>query len=221
MHESWKELIEESKEQYFLDLISFIRSEREKYNIYPPSGSLYTAFKYPLDNIKVVILGQDPYHGKGQAHGLAFSVERGNKVPPSLQNIYKELKSDIDGFNAPPHGELLNWAEQGVLLLNTILTVRESSPGSHKDKGWEKFTSKAIELVSQKGNVVFILWGKYAQSYEKLIDQNNNYIIKSAHPSPMSAYNGFFGSKPFSRANAKLAEWGKEIIDWNLPYRDS
>jgi uracil-DNA glycosylase len=221
MHASWDELIKESREKYFIDLMDFISSERKKFNIYPPGGSLYTAFNYPLDKVKVVILGQDPYHGEGQAHGLAFSVQRGNKIPPSLQNIYKELTTDIEGFKAPNHGELLYWAEQGVLLLNTILTVREASPGSHKDKGWERFTSKAIDIVSSRGNVVFILWGKYAHNYEKIINKDNNFIIKSAHPSPMSAYNGFFGSRPFSKANAKLKEWGKDIVDWGLPYRDS
>jgi uracil-DNA glycosylase len=170
-----------------------------------------------LMHLKVVILGQDPYHGEGQAHGLSFSVKKGITPPPSLKNIYKELETDIEGFNTPSHGELTQWADSGVLLLNATLTVRAHQAGSHQGKGWEAFTDQAIsQLSAQKDGLVFILWGKFAQNKAVLIDEKKHTVIKSAHPSPFSAYTGFFGSKPFSKANAVLQAQGKEPVNWQI-----
>lgn len=186
--------------------------------VYPPLTDVFKAFdKCSFENTKVVILGQDPYHGAGQANGLSFSVSKGIKIPPSLRNIFKELKDDV-GVEYPGHGDLSSWAEQGVLLLNATLTVEEGKPGSHQKMGWEDFTDSVIEGISKhKKNVVFILWGAFAQQKEELINAERHCIIKSPHPSPFSARKGFFGSKPFSKTNAYLSENQKGKIDWNLP----
>ncbi len=190
--------------------------------IFPKGSEYFRALDLtPLDKVRVVILGQDPYHGEGQAHGLCFSVQRGVRPPPSLVNIYKELKADL-GIDPPRHGNLTHWAEQGVLLLNSVLTVEMGQAASHQGRGWEKFTDAVIELVAQQGRpIVFILWGSYAQkkaAFVKDIGQGGRHcVIKSAHPSPLSAHNGFFGSRPFSRANAFLVAHGEAPIDWKLP----
>jgi uracil-DNA glycosylase len=178
---------------------------------------VYNAFnKTAFDNIKIVILGQDPYHGEGQAHGLSFSVPEGVKIPPSLRNIYKELNSDV-GIDIPQHGNLKRWAEQGVLLLNATLTVRANSAGSHQKKGWETFTDNTIKAISDNSDyVVFMLWGNYAQKKEALIDDQKHLILKSVHPSPLSARRGFMGCKHFSQANKYLSDKGKEVINWSL-----
>lgn len=215
---SWKELLMgEFQSEYFLKLKSFLSEEKKSHLIYPAGKNIFAAFDFvPVDKVKVVILGQDPYHGDGQAHGLSFSVPEGIKIPPSLQNIYKELKADLD-IDAPPSGNLEKWAKQGVFLLNATLTVRANTAGSHQKRGWEQFTDKVIQLISQKReNVVFILWGNYAQAKEKLIDTQKHYVIKSAHPSPLSAYNGFWGSKPFSKTNSYLESKGIKAINWDL-----
>lgn len=187
------------------------------FEVYPPGNSIFAAFdRTPFCEVKVVILGQDPYHGKGQAHGLCFSVPRGIPPPPSLMNIFKELKSDL-GMSIPRVGNLEKWAEQGVLLLNATLTVRAGLAGSHQNKGWEVFTDAAIRVLSEKKNgVIFLLWGKYAQSKESAIDSSKHCILKAAHPSPLSAYNGFFGCKHFSKTNELLRQQGKKEIDWAL-----
>lgn len=217
IHPSWKEALkEEFGKEYFFKLKQFLVEEKKKGNIiYPPGPMIFNAFNLtPLENVKVVILGQDPYHGAGQAHGLSFSVQKGIKSPPSLKNIYKELKDDL-GIEPPLHGDLTHWAKQGVFLLNAILTVKANAPASHQKKGWEDFTNAVIKTVSdQKEGVVFILWGAYAHSKETLIDTQKHCIIKSPHPSPFSADRGFFGSKPFSRANNYLRSIGKEEIKW-------
>lgn len=218
IEKSWlTALSEEFKSSYFFELKKFLVDERKNYRIYPPGSEIFAAFNYtPFENVRVVILGQDPYHGPGQANGLCFSVKTGIRKPPSLQNIFKELNSDL-GYDIPENGNLENWAKQGVLLLNATLTVRASQAGSHQNKGWEEFTNKAIQKLSEnKDKLVFILWGKFAQAKEQLIDQTKHHIIKSAHPSPFSAYNGFFGSKPFSHTNQYLQEHGFNSIDWNI-----
>jgi len=186
-------------------------------NIFPPKEYIFRALELtPFDNIKVVILGQDPYHGEGQANGLAFSVNKGTKIPPSLRNIFKELNTDL-GIDIPNHGDLTNWAKQGVLLLNSILTVEKDKPSSHRNIGWEEYTDSLISKISkEKEHVVFILWGKYAQSKTPLINQNKHLVISSAHPSPFSARKGFFGSKPFSRCNTWLEEKGIKKVDWSI-----
>ena len=178
---------------------------------------IFNAFKYtPYFKVKAVILGQDPYHGYGQAHGLCFSVKQGVKLPPSLNNIFTELKSDL-GVNAGPHGDLTKWAERGVLLLNTVLTVREGNPNSHKNCGWQWFTDEVIKILNEREKpIVFILWGGNARSKKKFIDTNRHFIVESAHPSPLSSWQGFFGSKPFSKTNELLESIGEEPIDWNL-----
>jgi uracil-DNA glycosylase len=185
--------------------------------VYPPGPQIFSAFDHtPFDRVKVVILGQDPYHGPGQAHGLSFSVPAGTTFPPSLLNIFKEMRSDL-GYPIPSSGNLSSWADQGVLLLNATLTVRASQAGSHQGKGWEEFTDAVIRTISEKkSGVVFILWGKFAQAKEVLIDTTKHYILKSPHPSPFSANRGFFGSKPFSRTNEILMRDGKTPIDWRL-----
>ncbi len=215
---SWEEILtNEFKKSYFVDLRKFLLSEKENNIIYPPSNLIFNAFnKTPFTNVKVVILGQDPYHGENQAHGLSFSVPKGVKKPPSLVNIYKELKSDLN-ISIATHGNLGNWALQGVLLLNATLTVRNSEAGSHQKKGWEIFTDSVIKAISdKKENVVFILWGNYAQSKESIIDGGKHLIIKSVHPSPLSASRGFFGSKPFSKTNQYLQSKNISPICWKI-----
>lgn len=215
---SWKqELSGEFQSEYFIELKSFLLEEKNKFTIYPPGSEIFAAFNYtPFDKVKVVILGQDPYHGPGQANGLCFSVKHGIRKPPSLQNIFKELFSDL-GLPIPTSGNLENWAKQGVLLLNATLTVRANLAGSHQSKGWETFTDTAIKSLSEnKHHLVFILWGNFAQAKQNLIDPLKHLLIKSAHPSPFSAERGFFGSKPFSKCNAYLKENGLGEIDWSL-----
>jgi uracil-DNA glycosylase len=215
---SWKEILQdEFKKSYFQRLNDFLIHERANYTIYPLENNIFNAFNLtPFGNIKVVILGQDPYHGYNQSHGLAFSVNESIKHPPSLINIFKELHTDI-GCNIPISGNLSPWAAQGVFLLNTVLSVRESNPNSHKEIGWELFTDCIIKKISDKrDNIVFILWGKPAQEKIKLIDQNKHLIISSPHPSPLSSYRGFFGSKPFSKTNIYLSEHSIDEINWCL-----
>ncbi|MCY4780875.1 uracil-DNA glycosylase [Sphingobacterium sp. UT-1RO-CII-1] len=200
------------------NLIDFIDRERQQVVVYPPDNLIFNAFKLTkFTDVKVVILGQDPYHNKGQAQGLSFSVPKGVTLPPSLRNIYTELENDIRGFIRPKHGDLTKWAQQGVLLLNTVLTVREHQAGSHQNRGWEQFTDAVIEAVSRDlEHVVFVLWGSYAQKKEKLIDKTKHLILKSVHPSPLSAYRGFFGCRHFSLANNYLEMSGKKGVDWQL-----
>jgi uracil-DNA glycosylase len=213
---SWKEaLIEEFGKGYFKDLSDFVRDEYAKGKIYPPPKDIFRAFDLcPFSEVKVVILGQDPYHGDRQANGLSFAVHEGIQLPPSLQNIFKEIEEDL-GYKPIRNGDLSRWAKQGVLLLNATLTVRASSPGSHQGKGWEEFTDAAIQALSDKReHLVFILWGNYAKKKGAVIDRSKHFVIESPHPSPFSAYNGFFGSKPFSKANKYLKKNGEEEIDW-------
>lgn len=213
-------LDQEFEKDYMKNLKSFLKEEKERgATVYPKGQDIFNALNTtPFDQVKVVILGQDPYHGTGQAHGLSFSVQRGMTVPPSLKNIYKELETDIDGFKSPPHGNLTHWAEQGVLLLNATLTVRAAEAGSHQNRGWEIFTDEIIKSLSEKSeHIVFLLWGKYAQQKAALIDQKKHYVLTAAHPSPFSAYNGFFGSRHFSKANQLLIQNNLKPIDWNLP----
>lgn len=219
IEESWKlRLSDQFKQPYFGKLIEFLKEEKKKgESIFPPGTKIFSAFEHtPFDKVKVVILGQDPYHGPGQAHGLSFSVPPGVGLPPSLLNIFKELKNDL-GIPIPKTGNLEKWADQGVLLLNATLTVRESQPGSHQNKGWELFTDSVIrEISATRSGVVFILWGNYAKAKEVLIDTTKHFILKSPHPSPFSADRGFFGSKPFSRTNEILKREGQKEIDWRL-----
>jgi uracil-DNA glycosylase len=214
-----KVLGDEFDKPYMADLRKFLKEEKEAgHKIFPKNGDIFNAFnKTPFDKLEVVILGQDPYHGESQAHGLSFSVQKGITIPPSLRNIYKELATDIPGFTIPNHGDLTEWAEQGVLLLNASLTVRAGTPGSHQKRGWETFTDTVIKRISEeKEGIVFILWGSFAQAKAELIDQKKHHIIKSPHPSPFSADRGFFGSKPFSRTNEILIKEGKKPIDWQI-----
>lgn len=199
-------------------LSKFVDQARSEGNVYPKEGAVFRAFELtPYKQVKVVILGQDPYHGPNQANGLSFSVSREVKLPPSLRNVYQELASDL-GIKPVIHGDLTAWAKQGVLLLNSVLTVNESHPNSHQGKGWEILTNAAIKALNQREQrIVFILWGKAAQAKKVLIDESKHAIISSAHPSPLSSYRGFFGSKPFSRCNALLIESGQQPIDWSLP----
>ncbi len=216
IEDSWyNQLKNEFDKDYFLKLKDFLVEEKKTHTVYPPGSQIFSAFNFtPFDKVKVVILGQDPYHGPGQAHGLCFSVPQGVKPPPSLVNIYKELKTDV-GFNIPSHGNLEAWAKQGVLLLNATLTVRANTAGSHQNKGWEIFTDKVISTISQnRENVVFVLWGRYAQAKEVLVDKSKHYILKAAHPSPLSAFNGFFGCKHFSKINDFLTQKGIEPVNW-------
>lgn len=213
---SWKEALkEEFDKSYFKNLVEFVRSEYQSQKVYPPGKLIFSALDHtPFDKVKVVLIGQDPYHGVGQAHGLSFSVPQGITQPPSLKNIFKELNTDL-GIPIAKSGNLERWADQGVLLLNATLTVRASQAGSHQKKGWEEFTDAAIRKLSEeKENLVFILWGAYAQKKGSIIDMEKHFIIKSPHPSPFSAYNGFFGSKPFSKTNSYLKSLGKEEIIW-------
>jgi uracil-DNA glycosylase len=205
---------------YWVDLQQFVATERTRATVFPPRDEVFAALHLtPFAEVKAVILGQDPYHGPGQAHGLCFSVRHGVRPPPSLQNIFKELEADL-GLSPPDHGCLDAWARQGVLLLNASLTVRAGRAASHQGKGWETFTDEVLRAVNTKPErVVFILWGASARRKRTLIDTSRHVIIESAHPSPLSASNGFFGSRPFSRANAALVEAGREPIDWALPPR--
>lgn len=217
--EGWKPYLEdEINQSYFQDLGEFIKQERHKHQIFPPKGEVFTAFELtPFDKLKVVILGQDPYHDDNQAHGLSFSVKKGVKLPPSLRNIFQELSDDL-GIKPANHGDLTHWAKQGVLMLNAVLTVEAHKANSHKDIGWEKFTDAVIKTINDnKTNIVFVLWGRYAQKKGKIIDKKKHTIIASAHPSPFSARNGFFGSKPFSQINKALQDANIEEIDWRLP----
>lgn len=207
---------EEMGKEYFQKLMDYVEEERENYIIFPPENLMFNAFHLtPWDSVKVVIIGQDPYHGEGQSHGLCFSVPKGIRKPPSLQNVFKELKDDI-GMEIPSHGNLESWAKQGVLLLNACFTVRKQTPTSHQNKGWEIFTDAVIRKISEeKKNVVFMLWGKFAQQKIGLINQDKHLILNAVHPSPMSVYRGFFGCKHFSKANSYLRSHFVNPIDWN------
>lgn len=219
LEESWKAaLAAEFEKPYMRELKLFLKGEKMQHAVFPPSNLIFNAFEHtPFDQVKVVILGQDPYHNIGQAHGLSFSVPRGVDIPPSLRNMYQELVTDIPGFQKPNHGDLTGWANQGVLLLNATLTVRAHTAGSHQNKGWEAFTDKAIaELSAQRTGIVFLLWGRYAKNKAALIDHRKHHILTAAHPSPLSAYNGFFGCRHFSKANAFLVARGLDPIDWQV-----
>lgn len=217
----WQQIItHESSQDYYCQLQSKIAKQRsQQIVIFPEENDIFRAFEYQdLPNIKVVILGQDPYHGEHQAHGLAFSVQKGIKIPPSLVNIYKELITDIEGFTPPNHGNLSAWAEQGVLLLNTVLTVQQGQAHSHAKLGWETFTDKVIEQINQENDgCVFILWGAHAQKKGRNIDGKKHLILNGPHPSPLSVYRGFFGCQHFSKANTWLVNQGKQAINWHLP----
>jgi len=213
---SWKsKLREEFDKEYFIKLSDFVRMEYRKYTIYPPAGLIFNAFDLcPYDKVKAVIIGQDPYHGPGQAHGLCFSVREGVENPPSLINIFREIESDL-GYKPLPAGNLERWASQGVLLLNATLSVREHMAGSHQGKGWEQFTDAVIRILNRdKSNLVFFLWGAYAQKKGESIDREKNLVLESVHPSPLSAERGFFGNRHFSKCNAYLAQKGIEPINW-------
>ncbi|MFN3916956.1 MAG: uracil-DNA glycosylase [Flavobacteriales bacterium] len=215
---SWlKKLENEFSSDYFTELKNTLVNERRTYTIFPPGNEIFRAFDCtPFEKVKAIIIGQDPYHGKGQANGLCFAVKKDIKLPPSLKNIYKELEDDI-GIKPTTHGDLTAWALSGVLMLNAVLTVRESSPGSHQNIGWERFTDSIIrKLSNEKENLVFILWGKFAQAKESLIDEKKHLILKAAHPSPFSAHNGFFGCKHFSKTNSFLKEKNIEPINWQI-----
>lgn len=218
MNSDWAEiLLRESSVPYFLSLQKFIVHDRAKHSVFPPEEDIFAALeKTSLGATKVVMLGQDPYHGAGQAHGLAFSVQSPMPPPPTLRNIFKELQDDI-GVSVPLHGDLTSWARQGVLLLNTTLTVREGQAGSHSGQGWETLTDAIISAVNEKSDsVVFLLWGAHARKKRALISQAHHVVIEGVHPSPLSAYRGFFGSRPFSRVNAALLAAGHTPIDWSL-----
>ncbi len=218
IEEQWKKILwEEFQSPYFSDLKEFLVQETGSRTIYPPGHLIFSAFQHtPFSNVKVVILGQDPYHGEGQAHGLCFSVPTNIKPPPSLVNIFKELHSDL-GLAIPAHGNLERWADQGVLLLNATLTVRAGEAGSHQNRGWETFTDAVIAKISQlKSNVVFLLWGRYAQAKEILVNGDKHLVLKAAHPSPFSAYSGFFGCRHFSKTNTFLEQKGIEPVNWDL-----
>lgn len=213
---TWNEILaEEMQKDYYQELQAFVQKRRAEVRVFPEEKNVFNALELtPFESVKVVILGQDPYHGFGQAHGLSFSVQKGTPLPPSLKNIYKELQEDIGG-EFPTEGDLSHWAKQGVLLLNTVLTVEEGNANSHKGKGWERLTNRLIESLNELNHpVIFILWGKPAQDKEKLIINPNHVILKAPHPSPLSAYRGFFGSKPFSRVNDILIQQGQTPIRW-------
>ena len=217
IEESWQLALQaEFAASYFSELRAFLKDEKQHSTIYPPGSRIFAAFNFtPLPAVRVVLLGQDPYHGRGQAHGLCFSVPEGVKPPPSLVNIYKELNNDL-GIPIASTGNLEKWTRQGVLLLNATLTVRAGDAGSHQGKGWETFTDQVIKTISDlRAGVVFLLWGNYAQAKEALIDQNKHFILKAPHPSPFSAARGFFGCKHFSKTNQILTDMGFEVIDWN------
>ena len=208
----------EWEQPYFKTLASYVHQEYENGPVYPPKQLVFSAFENcDLPDVKVVILGQDPYHQRGQAHGMCFSVNPGVQIPPSLMNIYKELQDDL-GCYLPDNGYLMPWAKQGVFLLNAVLTVRDSRPRSHAGKGWETFTDHAIQRINQKEEpVVFLLWGRDARSKLSMIDRSRHLVLEASHPSPLSAYNGFFGCRHFSKANAFLEEHGRTKIDWQIP----
>lgn len=213
---TWNEILaEEMQKDYYQELQAFVQKRRAEVRVFPEEKNVFNALELtPFESVKVVILGQDPYHGFGQAHGLSFSVQKGIPLPPSLKNIYKELQEDIGG-ELPTDGDLSHWAKQGVLLLNTVLTVEEGNANSHKGMGWERLTNRLIESLNKlKHPVIFILWGKPAQDKEKLITNPNHVLLKAPHPSPLSAYRGFFGSKPFSRVNDILMQQGQSPIRW-------
>lgn len=215
---AWYEMLKDQFESdYFQKLKAFLVEEKKKYKIYPPGKKIFAAFDHtPPDEVKVVIIGQDPYHGPGQAHGLCFSVNEGIKHPPSLRNIFKEIASDL-GYAYPQSGNLESWAKQGVLLINATLTVRAHQAGSHQKKGWEQFTDTVIKRISdQKEGVVFLLWGSYAIAKRALIDESKHHVLTAVHPSPLSAHRGFFGSKHFSKTNEILVKNGKEPINWKI-----
>ncbi|MDR1673778.1 MAG: uracil-DNA glycosylase [Bacteroidales bacterium] len=218
IEESWYEVLAGEFEQpYFAALKSFLVEEKSKYAVYPPGALIFNAFdRTPFRSVKVVLLGQDPYHGKGQAHGLCFSVPDGVKPPPSLMNIFKEIQDDLD-ITPSLSGNLERWTAQGVFLLNATLTVRAATAGSHQNKGWEQFTDKVIRSLSeQREHLVFMLWGNYARAKKSLIDAQKHLILEAAHPSPYSAYSGFFGCRHFSKANEYLQQWGVERVDWSV-----
>ncbi|KAA6474782.1 uracil-DNA glycosylase [Bacillus swezeyi] len=214
----WGQLENEFDKPYYQELREMLKREYAEHTVYPEPNDIYNALHYTsYEKVKVVILGQDPYHGPGQAHGLSFSVKPGVNPPPSLKNIFIELQNDI-GADIPNHGSLVSWAKQGVLLLNTVLTVRRGQANSHKGKGWEQLTDSVIEVLNKREKpVVFILWGRHAQMKKERIDTSKHFIIQSPHPSPFSARNGFFGSRPFSRANQYLEKINEEPIDWAIP----
>ena len=221
IEESWKqELKQEFTKAYFQQIVAFLKTEKIQGKIiYPPGSLIFNAFtQTPFYHVKVVIIGQDPYHGQGQAHGLCFSVQDGIQPPPSLINIYKEIQTDL-GIGMPArHGNLIKWAQQGVLLLNAFLTVRANEPASHSKIGWEEFTNTVIKKISdEKKGVVFLLWGKFAQEKQSLIDETRHHVLKAAHPSPFSAEKGFFGCKHFSKTNELLLSEGLDPVDWKLP----
>jgi uracil-DNA glycosylase len=214
----WLEPLQtEFKKPYYARLYRFLQKEYRNYCVYPKADDIFSAFHLtPLHQVKVVILGQDPYHNEGQAHGLCFSVQEGVDIPPSLANIYQELESDL-GIQPPHHGCLVSWARQGVLLLNTVLTVRAHQAGSHQGMGWEEFTNRVIEVLNEQNRpIVFILWGRPAQQKKAMLNNPNHLILEAPHPSPLSAYRGFFGSRPFSRTNQFLTNHGVEPIDWEI-----
>ncbi|MBE7177176.1 MAG: uracil-DNA glycosylase [Mucilaginibacter polytrichastri] len=217
---SWLNVLRgEFDKPYMKALREYLVEEKNRgHQVFPPNADIFRAFEMtPFEQVKVVLLGQDPYHGPGQAHGLSFSVQQGVAVPPSLQNMYKELSKDIPGFTIPKHGNLSHWAEQGVLLLNASLTVRAHTAGSHQKKGWEQFTDTVIHTLSEKrSGLIFLLWGRFAQAKAALIDTQKHFILRAAHPSPLSAHNGFFGSGHFSKANEILEREGKTPIDWQI-----
>lgn len=216
MMATWNEILaEEMKKDYYQELQTFVQNRRQEVSVFPEEKNVFRALELtPFESVKVVILGQDPYHGFGQAHGLSFSVQKGTLLPPSLRNIYKELQEDLGG-ELSTEGDLSHWAKQGVLLLNTVLTVEEGNANSHKGMGWERLTNRLIESLNELNHpVIFILWGKPAQDKEKLITNPSHVILKAPHPSPLSAYRGFFGSKPFSKVNEILIQQGQTPIRW-------
>ncbi|WP_339228334.1 uracil-DNA glycosylase [Oceanobacillus sp. FSL K6-2867] len=222
LQNDWEPILaSEFQKSYYQQLRAFLKTEYATHTIYPNMHNIFNALHYTsFEKVKVVILGQDPYHGPNQAHGLSFSVQPEVKIPPSLRNIFKELHDDL-GLPVPAHGYLVDWAKQGVLLLNTVLTVRAGQAHSHRGKGWEVFTDRVIDMLNTKKDpVVYILWGSAAQSKIKLIDTNKHFIIRAPHPSPLSAHRGFFGSKPFSKTNAILKEIGLNEINWDLPPKE-
>jgi len=220
IEQSWlEELKEEFSKEYMMELKQFLLQEKQKgKEIYPSGDSIFQALNStPLDKVKVVILGQDPYHGPGQAHGLCFSVQPGVPVPPSLKNIYKEMEADL-GIKPPEHGHLIHWAKQGVLLLNAVLTVEKHRAASHRNRGWERFTDRVIEVINEKREaVVFLLWGSYAQKKGAVIDRQKHLVLTAPHPSPLSAHRGFLGCRHFSQGNKYLQEHGYAPVDWTLP----
>jgi len=217
MHESWKSILKnELDSKDYKELQEYLYDRRKIVNIFPAPENVFNAFSIPFDDVKAVIIGQDPFHGAGQAHGYSFSVLDGIKPPPSLLNIFKELESDIPNWKRPTSGNLEKWARQGVLLLNTVLTVEEGRPNSHKAKGWEFLTMAAVKALSDRGKTVFLLWGRNAQALSFCIDAHTNTVLATSHPSPLSSREGFFGCRHFSKTNEALRSYGKLEIDWNL-----